>query len=150
MRKPNGWQRLQWGFQPCGDDAPDDRCAQIAQTVRKLALSGFLRGIGHVRITHDSHRRIGTRPALFLPEAVDDYVGSDNPVRRSSMPSLTDWTLRRRGFCGWRRKRCEGPGYAPGDLLKLYIYGYLNLVRSSRRLETEGHRNVEILWLLRT
>jgi transposase len=42
------------------------------------------------------------------------------------------------------------PGYAPGDLLKLYIYGYLNRVRSSRRLETECHRNIEVLWLLRT
>ena len=42
------------------------------------------------------------------------------------------------------------PGCAPGDLLKLYIYGYLNRVRSSRRLETECHRNIEVLWLLRT
>ena len=42
------------------------------------------------------------------------------------------------------------PRYAPGDLLKLYIYGYLNRVRSSRRLETECHRNIEVLWLLRT
>ena len=42
------------------------------------------------------------------------------------------------------------PGYAPGDLLKLYIYGYLNRVRSSRRLETECHRNIEVIWLLRT
>ena len=41
------------------------------------------------------------------------------------------------------------PGYAPGDLLKLYIYGYLNRVRSSRRLEREGHRNIEVIWLLR-
>jgi transposase len=42
------------------------------------------------------------------------------------------------------------PGYAPGDLLKLYIYGYLNRVRSSRGLEAECHRNIEIIWLLRT
>jgi transposase len=42
------------------------------------------------------------------------------------------------------------PGYAPSDLLKLYIYGYLNRVRSSRRLEAECHRNVEVIWLLRT
>jgi hypothetical protein len=41
------------------------------------------------------------------------------------------------------------PGYAPADLLKLYIYGYLNRVRSSRRLEAETHRNVEVIWLLR-
>ena len=42
------------------------------------------------------------------------------------------------------------PGYAPGDLLKLYIYGYLNRVRSSRRLEAECHRNIEVIWLMRT
>ena len=42
------------------------------------------------------------------------------------------------------------PGYAPGDLLKVYIYGYLNRVRSSRRLEAECHRNIEEIWLLRT
>jgi transposase len=41
------------------------------------------------------------------------------------------------------------PGYAPADLLKLYIYGYLNRVRSSRRLEAETHRNIEVIWLLR-
>ena len=54
------------------------------------------------------------------------------------------------GFLRVEAKAMGRPGYAPGDLLKLYIYGYLNLVRSSRRLETEGHRNVEVLWLLRT
>ena len=42
------------------------------------------------------------------------------------------------------------PGYDPADLLKLYIYGYLNRVRSSRRLEAETHRNLEVIWLLRT
>ncbi len=41
------------------------------------------------------------------------------------------------------------PGYAPADLLKLYIYGYLNRIRSSRRLEAETHRNIEVIWLLR-
>jgi Transposase domain (DUF772) len=41
------------------------------------------------------------------------------------------------------------PGYAPKDLLKLYVYGYLNRVRSSRRLEAETHRNIEVIWLLR-
>jgi transposase len=46
-------------------------------------------------------------------------------------------------------KRTGRPGYAPADLLKLYIYGYLNRVRSSRRLEAETHRNVEVIWLLR-
>ena len=86
---------------------------------------------------------------LLLPEAVDDYVGSDNPVR--FIDAFVDGlTLRRRGFCGSRRKRWGVQGRAPGDLLKLYIYGYLNWVRSSRRLETECHRNIDGPWLLRT
>ena len=48
-----------------------------------------------------------------------------------------------------RRRETGRPGYAPADLLKLYIYGYLNRVRSSRRLEAETHRNIEVIWLLR-
>ena len=80
------------------------------QTMRKLALSGFLRGIGHVRISRMTDiAGLERDQLLLLPEAVDDYVGSDNPVRFSSTPSLTDWTLRRRGFCGSRRKRWGVP-----------------------------------------
>ena len=54
------------------------------------------------------------------------------------------------GFLRVAAKAMGRPGYAPGDLLKLYIYGYLNRVRSSRRLERECHRNIEVIWLLRT
>jgi transposase len=54
------------------------------------------------------------------------------------------------GFARVTPEKTGRPGYAPGDLLKLYIYGYLNRVRSSRRLEAECHRNIEIIWLLRT
>jgi transposase len=86
---------------------------------------------------------------LLLPEAVDDYVGSDNPVR--FIDAFVDGLDRTAaGFLRVEAKAMGRPGYAPGDLLKLYIYGYLNRVRSSRRLETECHRNIEILWLLRT
>src|SRR5271154_1309385 len=86
---------------------------------------------------------------LLLPEAVDDYVGSDNPVR--FIDAFVDGLdLAAAGFLRVEAKAMGRPGYAPGDLLKLYIYGYLNRVRSSRRLETEGHRNIEVLWLLRT
>ncbi len=53
------------------------------------------------------------------------------------------------GFARVRPKATGRPGYDPADLLKLYIYGYLNRVRSSRRLEAETHRNVEVIWLLR-
>src|SRR6201984_3614448 len=52
------------------------------------------------------------------------------------------------GFARVIPKATGRPGYAPGDLLKLYIYGYLNRVCSSRRLEAEAHRNIEVIWLL--
>jgi transposase len=86
---------------------------------------------------------------LLLPEAVDDYVGADNPVR--FIDAFVDGLdLAAAGFARVAPKTTGRPGYAPGDLLKLYIYGYLNRVRSSRRLEAECHRNIEVIWLLRT
>jgi len=86
---------------------------------------------------------------LLLPEAVDDYVGADNPVR--FIDAFVDGLdLAAAGFARVAPKATGRPGYAPGDLLKLYIYGYLNRVRSSRRLEAECRRNIEVIWLLRT
>src|SRR5438045_7078450 len=85
---------------------------------------------------------------LLLPEVVDDYVGSDNPVR--FIDAFVDGLDRAAaGFGRVQSKQTGRPGYAPADLLKLYIYGYLNRVRSSRRLEAETHRNIEVIWLLR-
>ena len=85
---------------------------------------------------------------LLLPEAVDDYVAADNPVR--FIEAFVDGLdLAALGFIGTVPKATGRPGYAPADLLKLYIYGYLNRVRSSRRLEAETHRNIEVIWLLR-
>jgi transposase len=85
---------------------------------------------------------------LLLPESLDEYFGSDNPVRFIDAfvygLDLTEAT-----FARGAPKQTGRPGYAPADLLKLYIYGYLNRVRSSRRLEAETHRNVEVIWLLR-
>jgi transposase len=84
----------------------------------------------------------------LLPEAVDDYVEADNPVR--FMDAFVDGLdLASAGFARVEAKATGRPGYAPGDLLKLYIYGYLNRVRSSRRLEREAQRNIEVIWLLR-
>ncbi|MBB4200616.1 transposase [Rhodoblastus sphagnicola] len=86
---------------------------------------------------------------LLLPEAIDDYAGADNPVR--FIDAFVDGRdLKSAGFDRVEAKAMGRPGYAPGDLLKLYIYGYLNRVRSSRRLEAECHRNIEVIWLLRT
>ena len=71
---------------------------------------------------------------LLLPEAVDDYVGPDNPVR--FIDAFVDGLdLAAASFSRVEPKVTGRPGYAPADLLKLYIYGYLNRVRSSRRLE---------------
>src|ERR1700726_158368 len=85
---------------------------------------------------------------LLLPESVDDYVGPENPVR--FIDAFVDGLdLVATGFARVAPNTTGRPGYAPRDLLKLYIYGYLNRVRSSRRLEAETHRNIEVIWLLR-
>jgi transposase len=85
---------------------------------------------------------------LLLPESLDDYVGPENSVR--FIDAFVGWLdLASAGFARVQAKETGRPGYAPAELLKLYIYGYLNRVRSSRRLETETHRNIEVIWLLR-
>jgi len=85
---------------------------------------------------------------LLLPESVDDYVGPENPVR--FIDAFVDGLdLTAAGFVRVAPQVTGRPGYAPKDLLKLYVYGYLNRVRSSRRLEAETHRNIEVIWLLR-
>ena len=86
--------------------------------------------------------------ALLLPESVDDYVGPENPVR--FIDAFVDGLdLAAAGFVRVAPQVTGRPGYAPKDLLKLYVYGYLNRVRSSRQLEAETHRNIEVIWLLR-
>src|SRR5271157_727553 len=85
---------------------------------------------------------------LLLPESLDEYVGPENPVR--FIEAFVDGLdLTAAGFVRVASKVTGRPGYAPKDLLKLYLYGYLNRVRSSRRLEAETHRNIEVIWLLR-
>src|SRR3954454_22800616 len=85
---------------------------------------------------------------LLLPETVDDYVGPDNPVR--FLEAFVDGLdLQAAGFARVEPKATGRPGYAPADLLKLYIYGYLNRVRSSGGLAAEAGRNIEVIWLLR-
>jgi transposase len=85
---------------------------------------------------------------LLLPESLDEYVGAENPVRFIDA-FVEGLDLAVAGFTRVTPKIIGRPGYAPKDLLKLYIYGYLNRVRSSRRLEAETHRNIEVIWLLR-
>ena len=85
---------------------------------------------------------------LLFPPTLDEYITADNPARfvDAFVDSLDLQAL------GFQRELAatEGrPAYQPGDLLKLYLYGYLNGVRSSRRLERETQRNVEVMWLLK-
>src|SRR5438105_15752639 len=85
----------------------------------------------------------------LLPPRVADYVGPDNPVRAIE-GYVEALDLARLGFRHAGRGVGVGqPPYDPADLLKLYLYGYLNSVRSSRRLEREVRRNVELIWLLK-
>lgn len=85
----------------------------------------------------------------FLPPRIDDYVGPANPVRAiEAFVAALD--LAKVGFRHAGRRVGSGqPPYDPGDLLKAYLYGYLNQVRSSRRLEREAERNLELIWLLK-
>jgi transposase len=87
--------------------------------------------------------------ASLLPPRMEDYVGPDNPVRAiESYVCALD--LAKLGFRhADRRTEAGQPPYDPADLLKLYLYGYINQVRSSRRLEREACRNLELIWLLR-
>jgi transposase len=86
--------------------------------------------------------------ALLLPPSVEDYVAADSPVRFIDA-FVDDLDLGEAGFGRSRPKATGRPGYDPGDMLKLHLYGYLNRVRSSRRLEAEATRNLELIWLLR-
>lgn len=84
------------------------------------------------------------RQQLFLPECVDDYVAADAPVRIVDV-FVDELDL---AVLGFGQAAATGrPGYHPATMLKLYIYGYLNQVQSSRRLEREADRNVEVMWL---
>ena len=85
---------------------------------------------------------------FLFPESIEDYITEENPVRFIDA-FVEGLDLAAAGFERSVPASTGRPGYAPGDLLKLYIYGYLNRVRSSRKLERECGRNVEVMWLLR-
>lgn len=83
---------------------------------------------------------------MLLPESLDDYVEEANPVRVVDV-FVDELNLGKLGFDGIRPAATGRPAYHPAVLLKLYIYGYLNRVQSSRRLQKEAQRNVEVMWL---
>ena len=86
-----------------------------------------------------------SQSSLF-PELLDDYIAEDNPVRVIDA-FVEELHLTELGFEGAAPEATGRPGYHPASLLKIYIYGYLNRIQSSRRLERETQRNVELIWL---
>src|SRR5229473_4359207 len=126
------------------------------ETIRLFARRGWARTRHFRELMYDSvmTNRIfkagesREQPSL-LPPRLEDYVGPDNPVRAiESFVCALD--LAKLGFRHADRGVEVGqPPYDPADLLKLYLYGYINQIRSSRRLEREACRNLELIWLLR-
>src|SRR5580765_5579873 len=86
--------------------------------------------------------------STLLPECLDDFIDESNPVRVIDL-FVDTLDLAEMSFEGVKPAATGRPSYHPSVLLKLYIYGYLNRVQSSRRLEREAGRNVEVMWLLR-
>jgi transposase len=86
-----------------------------------------------------------TQSVLF-PERLDDWIDGENPVRVVDV-FVDELDLVRLGFERAQPAQTGRPAYRPSTLLKLYIYGYLNRIQSSRRLEREAQRNVELIWL---
>jgi transposase len=86
------------------------------------------------------------RQSLLLPESLDDYVTEDNPVRVVEA-FIDELDLGALGFEGVQPASTGRPAYHPSTLLKIYLYGYLNRLQSSRRLEREAQRNIELMWL---
>jgi transposase len=84
--------------------------------------------------------------STLFPERLDDYIAEDNPVRVIDV-FVDELDLKGLGFEGMQPEVTGRPAYHPTSLLKIYIYGYLNRIQSSRRLERETQRNVELIWL---
>ncbi len=92
---------------------------------------------------------ISRQQGMLLPPRIEEYITEDNPVRAIDV-YIDSLDLKALGFSNIDGGQTPGqPAYQPSTILKLYLYGYLNRVRSSRRLEKETHRNLEVIWLLR-
>lgn len=91
---------------------------------------------------------IDRNQVILFPEVIDDYIEEDNPVQFINA-FVDNLDLMGLGFKYSEPKATGRPPYNPADMLRLYIYGYLNRIRSSRGLEREANRNIELMWLLR-
>jgi len=85
---------------------------------------------------------------ILFPESINEYVSDNNAIRIID-EYIKQLDLERLGFKRAVNPSLGRPPYHPKDMLKLYLYGYLNHIRSSRRLEQEAIRNLEVIWLLR-
>jgi transposase len=92
----------------------------------------------------------GTRrdQTILFPATLDKYIDVENPVLFIDA-FIDNLNLEKLGFKHAQPNDVGRPSYDPSDLLKLYVYGYLNQIRSSRKLERECHRNVEVMWLMK-
>src|SRR5438132_10830732 len=95
----------------------------------------------------DYIRGVTRNQVVLFPESVEDYITADNPVRFIDA-FVSGLDLAALGFQRAQPAETGRPAYDPGDLLRLYLYGYLNRVRSSRMLERETKVNLEVMWLL--
>ena len=96
-------------------------------------MAGFVEGVGRGQVS-------------LFPAQLDDYVADDNPVR--AVDAFVDGLdLAKLGFTATEPLATGRPGYRPATMLKIYIYGYLNRIPSSRRMERECQRNIELIWL---
>jgi transposase len=96
-------------------------------------MSGFIEGENRLQST-------------LFPESLEDYIAEDNSIRIVDA-FVNKLKLKQLGFDRAEPSDAGRPGYEPATMLKIYIYGYLNRIQSSRRLERESHRNVELIWL---
>jgi len=88
------------------------------------------------------------KQTILFPESVDDYIEEDNPVQFVDV-FVDRLDLKELRFKYSQPESTGRPPYNPADMLKLYLYGYLNRIRSSRNLEKETRRNIELMWLLK-
>src|SRR5713226_9464590 len=109
---------------------------------RILTLGGF-GGLAMHRFIDGEDRMQQT----LLPNSLEDYVSEENPVRVIEV-FIDELDLMALGFSGMTPAATGRPAYHPSTLLKIYLYGYLNRIQSSRRLEREAQRNIELMWLV--
>jgi transposase len=111
-------------------------------TPHDMSVTRFSGGVAMKRFVEGMDRGQST----LFPECLDDWIDEDNPVRVIDV-FVDELDLGALDFGGVDPKATGRPSYHPSILLKLYVYGYLNRVQSSRRLEYEAGRNVEVMWL---